>query len=1066
MNRQLSLAKISIPRLPAVTPRSRLLERMKQGQDHALVWICGPAGAGKTTLVASFIKANNLPCLWYQLDKGDGDLGSFFQHMSLAAHRMAYRRRKPMTAFGPEYTADCHAFARKYFRELFSRIKHPSVIVLDNYHALPDDTPLHEIFSQALEDLPLGSNFIAMSRSPPPASLSRCAATGRMMHIDWEALKLTPEECREVMTLRGCDSTAEAHQAIYKLTEGWAAGLSLIIEGMKQRSIDPRWQETLHGQMVFDFFAAEVLEGMDETRRTFLLYTALFPYLTAAMAEELTDYKDAKKILEELVQSHFFVERKSLARQAVYQYHALFRQFLLAQLTDFMTDETLRMLQGEAAAILEEAGCLRDAAELYIEARYWQPLSGLIERRAPQLLASGRGHTLGSWLQALPQAMRADHPWLAYWMGVCSLTAEPENALVHFEQAYQRFAAAGQVGVIDALAGAMESIIQQGCDLSRLDRWITRLAQLEEHHSGLSAHDAGDQSASSILLALVFRKPDYPRFDGWKARVEQALQGPGNPIGRAYAAHNLATHYLWSGDLKGAALMVETMRALIPPGKGGDGELSPLGLLFIHVGEAACHFLEARHEECIQTVTRGLETMKESGILMWEMHLKGFGAASALAHGNYPQARAYLKPMSRALGTLRQFDIAMYYMLRVWYHLDSGESGTGLVHARQHAGAGLRAAEQLGAVIPLFCQQYQLAQVAHAEGNIKEASQYLTLASDAAVRLCNPMMTFMCHLAMAQFALDRGEEEAGEAALRNAMTLGRRYDYINTWHWRPRIMAWLCAEALQRGIETTYVQHLVRRRNLVPDSPPLHVQNWPWPVRIYTLKRFALVRDGKQLHFTRKTPQKPLLLLKVLIAMGGRNVPRERVIDILWPDAEGDTAAKSLSVTLVRLRKLLGGESVLDTAAGQLTLNPACCWVDIWTFERGLSGKHRSDCATLEALRRTLALYHGPFLDGHTEPLIVEIQERLHGRFIMGIERIGHLCEQRCLWQDAIDHYQRGIEVDGLKEYFYQRTIFCLIRLDRSSEALAVYNRCQRVLAAHGLTPSKKTQELYHTIIS
>ena len=73
-------------------------------------------------------------------------------------------------------------------------------------------------------------------------------------------------------------------------------------------------------------------------------------------------------------------------------------------------------------------------------------------------------------------------------------------------------------------------------------------------------------------------------------------------------------------------------------------------------------------------------------------------------------------------------------------------------------------------------------------------------------------------------------------------------------------------------------------------------------------------------------------MLKALIALGGKGIDEERLMDILWPEADGDQAYSALTTTLSRLRQLLG-EKVLEVQAGRVTLNPRYCWVDVWTFE-------------------------------------------------------------------------------------------------------------------------------------
>jgi ATP/maltotriose-dependent transcriptional regulator MalT len=85
---QISIAKIARPTLPKVFPRERLFKLLDQSRERSVIWVTGPAGSGKTTLVASFLYSRKLPCLWYQVDAGDADpaTGVQISHLS-ARHR-------------------------------------------------------------------------------------------------------------------------------------------------------------------------------------------------------------------------------------------------------------------------------------------------------------------------------------------------------------------------------------------------------------------------------------------------------------------------------------------------------------------------------------------------------------------------------------------------------------------------------------------------------------------------------------------------------------------------------------------------------------------------------------------------------------------------------------------------------------------------------------------------------------------------------------------------------------------------------------------------------------------
>ena len=109
-------------------------------------------------------------------------------------------------------------------------------------------------------------------------------------------------------------------------------------------------------------------------------------------------------------------------------------------------------------------------------------------------------------------------------------------------------------------------------------------------------------------------------------------------------------------------------------------------------------------------------------------------------------------------------------------------------------------------------------------------------------------LEFRCLITESFVLLTDESEKAkreGVDVLHKAVSLGRKWNILDIFGLKRSDMTWLCSKALEIGLETDYAQKLIRKHNLVPEEPPLHLDNWPWAVKIYTLGRFNVVRDRK-----------------------------------------------------------------------------------------------------------------------------------------------------------------------------------------------------------------------------
>jgi len=149
-------AKISPPELPEVYVRRRLLQVLESAPGQRAIFVTAPAGYGKTTLLASYLETIERPSIWYRLDANDADPATFFYFLGLAARRVAPRRRQPMPLLTADHLPSLRAFARTFFEALFFHLGRTGCLVLDDYHLLPLESPLHVMIGESLSLLPKG----------------------------------------------------------------------------------------------------------------------------------------------------------------------------------------------------------------------------------------------------------------------------------------------------------------------------------------------------------------------------------------------------------------------------------------------------------------------------------------------------------------------------------------------------------------------------------------------------------------------------------------------------------------------------------------------------------------------------------------------------------------------------------------------------------------------------------------------------------------------------------------------------------------------------------------------
>ncbi len=536
-----AIAKISTPRLFGIVARRRLFVCLDENRGRPLICVDGPPGAGKTTLVASYLEARRVPTLWYQVEPGDADPANLFHYLTLAAEAFPEAEVSALPKLVAEHLSDLPGFARPFFRQLFARLPAGLVIVLDNYQEAPLDASLHEVVRAAVAEVPPGSSICCVSRIDAPPSFAQLAATGAVFRLHWDMLRLTLEETREISAAREVREDWLV-RALHQQSEGWAAGITLMLERLGHGSVDAGALPADTRKSVFNYFASLLFDRAPEPTQQTLLSVAFLPHVTASMARRLSGREDAGEVLDQLYRRHLFTDRRPTA-MPVYQFHALFRDFLQMRARENMNTVEVQRLRVNSAQALEENGDVEPATELRIAAEDWDQVVRTILREAKELLNSGRRQTLERWIQVLPTAVSGAEPRLTYWLGLAQVQTAPIRGIETLQEALERFRHKEDIqGQVLCLAGLINAAFLGFLALDAIDGWLDELLGKMERLNGSLSSDIELRVWGVLCSALFWIRPWHPWTAQAARRVETLLARREDPnVALAASASALAT---------------------------------------------------------------------------------------------------------------------------------------------------------------------------------------------------------------------------------------------------------------------------------------------------------------------------------------------------------------------------------------------------------------------------------------------------------------------------------------------------------------------------------------------
>lgn len=657
-------------------------------------------------------------------------------------------------------------------------------------------------------------------------------------------------------------------------------------------------------------------------------------------------------------------------------------------------------------------------------------------------------------VQLPPDARSRVHgsPWTAYWALRMGTLADPAADRAVLEDAWSAFETRGdRLGALLAIAGAIDTYYYDETELEPLDAWIDRLDRALRRSVPPWPNAECGAEVMACGSGILLRQPAHPRLAEWAAQAPRALPHLAHGPSRIKYAAFVVQYHLWRGDFAASAVVVDAL-----PGVDLSRLRPPEALLWLQ-GVAAHARFTAGFERGRAAVREALALIERHGLATQAYAAHAHGAALALAEHDADAAARHLEAMRATLAGRPQADQTHYWHMSAGLALLRGEPQTAVALAR----STLEQSRDIGGPYRSAAHHLSLAGALLAAGDMTGALAEARATMEGAHSIEAALSLFSAGL-LASHALDAlGQPAEAERWLAESMALGAARDYAITggW-WQPEVVAGRVARALAARIEPRYAQRLARRARLRCPDPALEA--WPWALVLHGFGSFAVWRDGEALTASgARAPQRPLDLLRALLAHGGVALPVATALDWLWPDADHEQQRKAFDAALLRLRRLLGDDSLLLLDGGQLLLDRTRCWSDVAALaEHDASPAAGDDTAALLARAdRLLHLVPGPLLDGLDTPWALGARERARRRFVLALAPIAERLEAQAP-REACRLYERALQTDPLAESLARRLIAAQLVQGQRAEALRAWHHCKAMLALHGTAMSGETLAL------
>ncbi len=958
--------------------RPRLTQKIEANLDAPVTMIAADAGCGKTTLVAGFLRSQNRPFVWYQMDHTDADPAAFLSYVAFGIREFAPGFGETLLPYlseaGEEFLEFPERAADLLINEILESIEQPFILVLDDYHHIGRDTIVHRLVDRLIQYSSDLVHLMITTRDLPPLAIIKRRMQATVNVITRDELLFTDGEVKELFrsTLNvdlGDDELSEYR----KRTHGWITALQLVRQVAEQdlnsadgsRKLDLLNALRQSEKDIFDYFAEEVFSREPEATQNLLLHLSLLESMPLDDCSSLFPDLRCSAMLPVLAQNNVFLTAAGDALGSEeYRFHPLFRDFLRRRLRSEIGKNAVAAEQSKIASSFVAKGHWEKAVPFLLDAEEFDLAAELIAQHGNEWLGAGANEMLRLYAERIPISALEMHPRsLLHLAEVARIRGEMERSSTLLRTAVRSLRAGGDAaGEADALH-SLASLARRRGNLSEALELLGQAEKLADRSS-----ETAVKCANTRGLCLISEGKWPEAEQQFRFALELAEQQANHKYIRLIM-HNLALPAGFRGDF-GAAL--EWFRRIFR----NASEDRPLPQEAIgHLNVSRLHLYRGEFADAEKHLERSLELCQLFG-------MRSLLAEVFEAYGNYyresgdaSHAEEYYERSLKAYEDA-EVNIASRELNeeRARFYLMQGNTKlarsliTKLIDQRESQG------NLLGANIARLCQ----AQIDLAENRKDGLAERVHALTDLFHQENHFYDECLASMLMAEIVLDPDKPASAIPYVNRVLDLSARYDYD---HW--------LRQQIRRRPDIFRIEEIAERlpfdlsEELTADRPPAELRPPPTETAVQLTDLTVNVLGPVEVF---RDPSKPFApdawttrrsrdIFCFIATSKHRRVPKDILIDTFWPDDDPAIIEKNFHPTISHIRKALNSrqpfkQNFIVFRDGGYQLNPELTFmIDTEEFDRHFAdaevAKREKDNERLRsALENAHRCYRGEFMEG------------------------------------------------------------------------------------------------------